>query len=191
MRQGWTVLLLCGASGIGKSTLARAMGVHYGVPVTSGDDIVTGIKALTGPGTHPVLHRWDTDLATRSWSPRQISELHLQAAEVLQPAFAAVIAERLDEGTRTVLEGDYLLPSLATGHDGRVVGVMLVESEGAALESNYGARAPGENHRFRSEVSVLLGDAFTTMAKEAGMPVVSARPWGDSVARVVDALTSR
>ena len=84
--QGWTVLLLCGASGIGKSTLARAMGVHYGVPVTSGDDIVTGIKALTGPGTHPVLHRWDTDLATRSWSPRQISELHLQAAEVLQPA---------------------------------------------------------------------------------------------------------
>ena len=184
-------MLLCGASGIGKSALARAIGMHYGVPVMSGDDIVTGIKAMTGPANHPVLHRWDTDLATRSWSPRQISELHLQAAEVLQPAFAAVIADHVDEGTRTVLEGDYLLPSPASGHDGLVVGVMLVESEGAALESNYGAREPGEDHGFRSEVSVLLGAAFTRMATEAGMPVVSARPWDDAVARVEAALAGR
>jgi len=182
-------MLVCGASGIGKSTLARAIGMHYGVPVTSGDDLVTAIMAMTTPETHPVLHRWDTDLATRTWSPRQISELHLQAADVLQPAFAAVIDDHVDEGTRTVLEGDYLLPSLATGHHGLVVGIMLVESDAPALESNYVAREPGEEHGTRSEVSVLLGDAFTRMATDAGMPVVSARPWDDSVDRVVAALS--
>jgi 2-phosphoglycerate kinase len=186
----WTVLLLCGASGIGKSTLARAIGMHYDVPVTTGDDIVNGVMAMTGQETHPVLHRWDTDLATRSWSPRQISELHLQAAEVLQPAFAAVIDDHLDAGTRTVLEGDYLLPSLASGQDGRVVGIMLIEKDTTSLESNYGAREPGEDHAVRSEVSVLLGDAFTRMAIEAWMPLVSARPWNTAVARVEAALTS-
>ena len=164
--------------------------MHYGVPVTSADDIVTAIMAMTTPQTHPVLHRWDTDLATRSWSPRQISELHLQAADVLQPAFAAVIADHVDEKTRTVLEGDYLLPSLVTGHDGLVVGIMLAESDAPSLESNFGAREPGEDHGTRSEVGVLLGETFTRMTNEAGMPVVSSRPWDDGVARVVAALAS-
>ena len=62
----WTVLLLGGASGIGKSTLAKTLGIRYGVPVTSGDDIVNGVMAMTSPSTHPVIHRWDTDPVTRS-----------------------------------------------------------------------------------------------------------------------------
>lgn len=53
----WTVLLVAGASGIGKSTLARALAQRYGVPVTSGDDIVTAVLAMTDPSNQPVLHR--------------------------------------------------------------------------------------------------------------------------------------
>ena len=55
--------------------------------------------------------------------------------------------------TRTIIEGDYLLPSLATVHNGAVVGVVLVEPDARAIESNYGTREPGEDHAFRSEVS--------------------------------------
>lgn len=188
--RSWTVMLLCGASGAGKSMLAKAIGRHYGVPTTSGDDLVTAVKAMSGPGDHPVLHRWDTDPSTRSWSARQISELHLKAAEELQPAFAAVIADHLDENNPTVLEGDYLLPSLLNGHRGEIVGVLLVEPESATLQANYEAREPDDDHRFRSKVSMLLGRAFTRMANTAGMPVIPARPWDDAVARVEVALAS-
>ena len=101
-----------------------------------------------------------------------------------------MIDDHLDACTRTVLEGDYLLPRTASGHGGLVVGVMLVDPEASAIESNYGIREPGEEHGVRSEVSVLLGEALAEMATATGMPVISARPWNDAVARVEAALAS-
>lgn len=154
------------------------------MPVGTADDIVTGITAVTTPADHPLLHRWDTDPSVRTWTPAQVGALHLQVAESLRPAFAAVVGDHLDFGERIVLEGDYLLPDLVDGHGSAVLAIVVDEPDVAVLQANYDSREPGEEHRFRAEVSRAIAGSLTHRASVAGVPVVTARPWGDAVARV-------
>ena len=77
MRAPWIVTLVCGASGTGKSYLARPLAERYGAPLAEADDIVTALQAITTPEQQPVLHFWQTHPQFRSWarsgSPRGIS----------------------------------------------------------------------------------------------------------------------
>src|SRR5918999_1581663 len=56
----WIVTLVCGASGVGKSSVAVSLARRYGVPLAEADEIVTAVKALTTPEQAPMLHLWDT-----------------------------------------------------------------------------------------------------------------------------------
>src|SRR5580704_3116030 len=60
MRAPWIVTLVCGASGTGKSCLARPLAERYGVPLAEADDIVTALQAITTREQQPVLHFWQT-----------------------------------------------------------------------------------------------------------------------------------
>jgi 2-phosphoglycerate kinase len=54
----WTVTLVCGASGVGKTSVAVPLAARYGAPLAEADDIVTALKAVTTPEQMPVLHFW-------------------------------------------------------------------------------------------------------------------------------------
>jgi len=60
MRRDWTVTVVCGASGVGKSSVAIPLAARYGVPLGETDDIVTALKTITSPDDQPALHYWDT-----------------------------------------------------------------------------------------------------------------------------------
>ncbi|WP_069166993.1 hypothetical protein [Nocardia altamirensis] len=90
----WTVTLICGASGVGKSRTAIPLAARYGVPLAEADDIVTALAALTTPEHHPLLHYWDTHPEIQVAEPERIAELHFAAADALRPGFEAVIAEQ-------------------------------------------------------------------------------------------------
>jgi Holliday junction resolvasome RuvABC ATP-dependent DNA helicase subunit len=47
LERPWHVLLIGGASGIGKTTLANQLGQRFGVNVTQLDDIQTALEAVT------------------------------------------------------------------------------------------------------------------------------------------------
>jgi hypothetical protein len=92
MRAPWIVTLVCGASGTGKSYLARPLAERYGAPLAEADDIVTALQAITTPEQQPVLHFWQTHPQFRSWAPERIAARHFEVADALRPAYAAVIA---------------------------------------------------------------------------------------------------
>jgi hypothetical protein len=87
----WTVTLVCGASGVGKSLLARSLAARYGVPLAEADDIVAALQAITTAEQQPLLHFWETHDQS-SWRPEQIAELHFQVCSALRPAYTVVIA---------------------------------------------------------------------------------------------------
>src|SRR5258707_8532988 len=89
----WTVTLVCGASGVGKSSLAVPLAARYGVPLAEADDVVTALKALTTAKQLPLLHYWDTHPEAGGWGPEKIAELHLAVADSLRPGLEAVIAD--------------------------------------------------------------------------------------------------
>jgi 2-phosphoglycerate kinase len=188
-RRSWTVTLVCGASGVGKSSIAIQLAARYGVPLAEADDIVTALRALTTPQQSPVLHYWDTHPEVRSWAPERIAELHFAVADALRPGVEAVIADHIEYGAPVVFEGDYLVPELAAGFGGAARAVVLGEPDDERVVANFRAREPnGGDQRDRARVSTLIDAQLTKRARAVGMPVVPARPWHDGLDRVDRAL---
>ncbi|MEX5707575.1 AAA family ATPase [Parafrankia sp. FMc6] len=188
-RQPWTVTLVCGASGVGKSTVAVPLAVRYATPLAEADDIVTALTAMTTSRQQPVLHYWNTHPEALSWQPEKISELHFALAETVRPAFEAVIADHVEADAPVVFEGDYLLPELAMRFGSAVRAVVLEETDEQRIVSNYRIREPdsGDQHQ-RARVSVLVGAQLVRRASRIGIPVVAAHPWTDTLDRVDGAL---
>jgi len=189
MRAPWIVTLVCGASGAGKSCVARPLAVRYGVPLAEADDIVTALQAITTPQQQPVLHFWETHPEFRSWAPEEIAARHFEVASALRPAYAAVIADHVEFAAPVVFEGDYLLPELAAEAGTAVRAVVLDEQDEDQIAANYLRREPGaQQQRDRARVSALVSAELARRARRCGVPVVPARPWSDGLDRVDKAL---
>ncbi|WP_344858298.1 hypothetical protein [Planomonospora alba] len=119
---GWKVLLLGGASGTGKSRVSYPLARRYGVALVELDDIVEALQAVTTPEQQPLLHYWNTHPEAAHLPPDEIVRLQIATCEALAPAVEAVVANHLETGTPVVIEGDYLLPSLAAELAGRYGG---------------------------------------------------------------------
>ena len=189
MRAPWIVTLVCGASGAGKSCVARPLAARYGVPLAEADDIVTALQAITTPEQQPALHFWEMHPQFRSWAPEQIAARHFEVASALRPAYAAVIADHVAFAVPVVFEGDYLLPELAAEAGAAVRAVVLDERDEDQLAANYLRREPApRQQRNRARVSALVSAELALRARRCGVPVVPARPWSDSLDRVEAAL---
>jgi 2-phosphoglycerate kinase len=188
-RPGQLVTLVCGASGVGKSRAALALAARAGLPLAEADDIVTALRAITTGEQLPVLHYWAAHPEARSWAPPRIADLHLEVCDALRPAFAAVVADHVESGTPVVMEGDYLTPELARAYPDAVRAVVITEADVDQLVANYAVREPhdGEQRR-RAEVSVLVGARLADRARRVGAAAVPARPWGDQLDRLDEAL---
>lgn len=193
-RPPWTVLLLGGASGTGKSSLSYPLSRRLGVPIVEVDDIVESLLAMTTPDEQPALHYWPTHPEAALLPPDGILQLHLAVAEALTPAFVAVIANHLETDMPLIFEGDYLVPSLAVRDQfqdmaaaGRVRSIFLDEPVERQLVANYAGREPvaGEQS-VRAKVSVLFGAWLAAEAARHGVPMVRARPWSSLERRVLD-----
>src|SRR6266540_1369513 len=190
-RPPWTVTLVCGASGVGKSSVAVALAIRYATPLAEADDIVTALMTMTTSEQHPALHYWNTHPEARSFEPERISELHFALAEAVRPAFEAVIADHVEFAAPVVFEGDYLLPELAAPFGAAVRAVVLEEPDEQRIVANYGTREPDSGEQPHcARVSVLVGAELARRASRIGIPVVAARPWTDTLDRVDGALRS-
>lgn len=188
MRAPWIVTLVCGASGAGKSRVARPLAARYGIPLAEADDIVTALQAITTPDQHPLAHFWATHPEFRSWEPEEIAARHFEVAGALRPAYAAVIADHVEFAAPVVFEGDYLLPELAAEAGDAVRAIVLDEQDEDQITANYLEREPGAHQRDRARVSALVSAELARRARGCGVPVVPARPWSDQLDRVDKAL---
>ena len=185
----WIVTLICGASGVGKSSIAIPLARRYGVPLVEADDIVTAVKALTTPAQSPILHLWDTQPEAQRWAPARIVEHTIAVAEEMRRGFKAIIADHIEFAAPVVMEGDYLLPDFATGFGDAVRAVVISEPDEDRIVANYLSREPGGGEqRVRASVSTHFDAELSIRAARLGVPVVPAWPRSDSLDRVDAAL---
>jgi 2-phosphoglycerate kinase len=194
--RSWEVLLIGGASGVGKTSISYRIAQHFGIGITEIDDLVIAVKHMTTPEQQPILHYWDTQRETRSWSAERLTELTIANGSTMLPALEAVIANHLEAHIPVVMEGDFFHPALAAQaqfldepNEGRVRALFVHEPDEAQIIANYLAREPHQPEQIRrARTSLLYGNWLAAEAERVGVPVLPARPWDTVFERALAAI---
>ncbi|MGZ9928691.1 AAA family ATPase [Streptomyces sp. NC-S4] len=196
----WDLVLLGGASGVGKSLAAARIAAATGAFVVEFDDVVGAVQELTTAEQHPALHHFDEPAAPErpegTPPPERVLALQIATAEALEPAVIGVVRNRLTVPVPAVFEGDYLTPAAcaravalgrAAGRDVRAV--FLHEGDAVRIAANYASREPGSGAQTdRAEVSARYSRWLAAEARRHALPVVDCRPWPTLADRVDQAL---
>jgi 2-phosphoglycerate kinase len=180
----WHVLLIGGASGVGKTHVSYRVAQHFGVGITEIDDFQVILEHMTTPEQQPVVHFFNTDPdAFMRLDEEEKLAFAIRYATVMAEPLEYVIANHLDGGPPIVLEGDFLLPSLAVrpAYDGisaagRVQAFFIYEPDEDQVARNYLARE-GEPQPERARASWRYSEWLRQEAGRLGLPTLAARPW--------------
>lgn len=180
----WEVLLIGGASGVGKTSVSYRLARHFGVGITEIDDFQVVLERMTDPDRYPELHLWRRDpQAFLAMTLDEQLAFMIRYGTVMAEALEQVIANHLEGGPPIVLEGDFLLPEVAVRDTyvdqpagGRIRAIFIVEPEEAQIGRNYLARE-GEEQPGRARLSWRYSEWLREEAERLGVPAVPARPW--------------
>ena len=198
----WHVLLIGGASGVGKTTVAASLGQRFGVNVTQLDDIQTALETLTTPEQQPLLHFWRTHWSEFSafTDAQHVAHFLDVSRQVFQPVLEAVVGDRLDGGMPAVIEGGFILPELADqaefagrANGGRVRALFVQEHDEAQIAANVVSREAGGapfDASLPARTSRLKAQWLEGECRRRGTPTVAARPWSSATDRAVAAISS-
>ncbi|MFB7668502.1 AAA family ATPase [Kitasatospora sp. NPDC056138] len=192
----WDVLLLGGASGVGKSRVAAQLAQESGAFVVEFDDVVSAVQTITSAEQHPGLHHFDGVPDASPLDTARVLELQIATANALELAVLGVVRNRLTVDVPAVVEGDYLTPAAAARamREGaaagrRVRAVFLHEQDTAQVTANYAEREPGSGIQSdRADISVRYSQWLAEQAVEHALPVVDCRPWGTLPQRIGQAV---
>jgi 2-phosphoglycerate kinase len=194
-QRDWQVVVLGGASGVGKTMVSYPLAHAFRVGLTEMDDFHIVLKRMTTPEQQPALHSFRLHAAAVLRMDDEPMLAHTRSvADAMSGAMELVIGNHLASNAPVVIEGDFLLPSLAVrpAYDGipaggQVRAVFLYEDDEQQIRRNYRARA-GTDQPHRTRVSWYHSEWRRREADRRGLPAVPARPWDTVLDRVIAAL---
>ena len=185
------IILLGGASGVGKTTLANALVQELGLAhhVSTGF-LREAVRSVLPKDQARVLegHAFDAWRLMEGTTPSQHRALQgtLAQARILQPAFEACIARSLREGVSLVLEGSHIVPGVVDSAPGVSLFCVLNVPDRDLLMH----RARGNTHRRRildegQAASILeLQEECLHLARTNGAPVIDSTELDHALALV-------
>lgn len=195
MKRTWDVLLLCGASGVGKSCVSYRLAHKYEVGITEIDDFQVILENMTTEKEYPEVHYWNNhfDEAVKL-SEMEKLEVLIKYSITMSTAIELVIGNHLESDRPVVLEGDFIDPSLGTKFSygnipaqGKVKAVLITEDDENQIVENYYARE-GERQQMRARTSWLHNNWLKEQAKKNNIPIIESRPWNTVLQRISDKL---
>src|SRR5436309_11432347 len=110
----WTVLLIGGPSGAGKTHVAKHIGLHFGISWLQVDDLRLALQwsHVTLPTNTKALYFFTETPDVWQLPPKHLCNSLIAVGEVMSPAIEVVVASHVDTAVPIVIEGDGILPSL-------------------------------------------------------------------------------
>jgi 2-phosphoglycerate kinase len=197
----WQVLLIGGASGSGKTTVAQRIGRQTGASWLQLDDLRLTLQfgGLLIAGQCPDLFYF-LQLADVLQAPTAILlEKMITIASLMAPAVSTVVHHHIATNQPMVLEGDGIAPALAAQErSADVRAIFLVETDEETLYRNMLARGRGLDATNRAEaeeqqrawirLAWLYNQWLDREARRYGPPVLSPRPYATLAARISEAV---
>jgi 2-phosphoglycerate kinase len=189
------IVLIGGATGVGKSTVATEVAARLGITRVSSTDFIRQIlRSVVAEAIAPELSRssFELDQGSGREGARSYSEFDRQAHEVLV-GVRATIDRAVAEGTSIILEGIHLLPGLidrASEHHSLVVAVVLVVEDEEEHEDRFALRQTSQRpaQRYGDGLAAIraLQSHLVACARTYGVPVIANRDEHATVRGVLD-----
>jgi 2-phosphoglycerate kinase len=200
------IILIGGATGAGKSTIATQLATRLGITrVVSTDAVREVLRSAFTQEMFPTLYvsSFEADRAVRQPIPhsgdRLIIGFREQAAAVAVGA-QALIDRAIEEGTDMILEGAHLVPGFLEGIDSEraVVVPLVVTIEDEDLHRSHLFRR-GRETRNRPEDRYLLGfkkirriqKYMVSSARVRGVPTISNFDLDATLSEIIDHVIQR
>jgi 2-phosphoglycerate kinase len=201
------VILIGGATGVGKSTIATQLAARLGiVRVVATDAIREVMRAMLSPQMMPTLHvsSFQADTALREPPTKTADALTLGFREqtaAVSVGINALIERAADEGTSIVIEGAHVVPGFfeTDAHASRILAVPFVigvddeerhRSHFAAREDSVESR-PATRYVEGFEGIRRLQRYVKSQALAHGIPVIPNHSFDQSIAAVIDLVMER
>jgi 2-phosphoglycerate kinase len=200
------IILIGGATGVGKSTVASQLAARLGITrVIPTDAIREVMRSMFSEELMPTLHTssFDADHLVRHPLPRNTDPViigYREQAAAVSVGVQALIRRAVAESTDLVLEGAHLVPGFfdpAEFTDAFVVQFIIAVDDPEAHRSHFLARA----HENRSRPSDRYLDFFDNIRKiqryvkslalERNVPIVHSYSLDATLAQVIELVVSR
>jgi 2-phosphoglycerate kinase len=185
------VVLIGGATGVGKSTVATRLAQHLGISRVAGTDFIRQVlRSVVPEAIAPELARSSYELDQNGTTSH--AEFERQAREVMV-GVQATIERAAREGMSLILEGIHLLPGLVDAHasDALAVHVVLSVEDAGDHEHRFELRAGGSQRpaaRYDDGLDAIrrLQQHIVATSRRSDVPVVENRDEDATVRRVLD-----
>jgi hypothetical protein len=171
---------------VGKSRLAHALARQTACTVAQVDDMQTAIETLVPPERLPEYFVPSTTYV-RTNSVDDINDAIETLAAFFVPAVLGVRSNRIESGTSTGVEGDFISPAVAA--QARTLGVASLFLLGTEdeIRANFLQR-DGDEQPDRAKVSATHSLRLADRCSELRVPTVTARPFDTLFVRACAAL---
>ncbi|MGB3734289.1 MAG: hypothetical protein WA964_04985 [Ilumatobacter sp.] len=200
------VIVLGGAPGVGKSTVASRLAVRLGITrIVPTDAVLETLRLVVSPIEHPELHPTIVELIDGPVLAGKIADVRFDRFErqcdAVGHAATQVAARLVDENRSMILEGVHLLPGEMTAqlaqHPARPIVVERLvavdrsrhHGQNLAQRGQLGPDDAASPQHDRFEAIRAIQDHLTRTAQAAGVAVVDARTADDLTQRLVDEIT--
>ncbi|UCE86620.1 MAG: zeta toxin family protein [Deltaproteobacteria bacterium] len=198
------ILLLGGAAGVGKTTLAQEVAHRLGITgVISGDSIRQIMRLTLSPELMPLIHKSSFDayemLGPDGVGEDPVIEAFRAQASVTAVGVRAMMDRAVAENTSLILDGVSVVPGLidleSYADTAYVIFLVVATLDAASLRSRFGAR--GEHARARSphrylehmDAILRIQDHLLEMADRHDVPIVDNESFDRSVLSIIRHLT--
>jgi len=188
-RRNWTVLLIGGASGTGKSTLAYEIAKFFKVNVLEVDDIEKIIKATSPKELFPFLNYWDTGIDWENIGVDGNINWLINVSKEIIPALKAIVQRHIEDNVPIIIEGDFINPEYTNSFNNNCVrNIFVIENDQNQIIQNYFQREGGELQNYRAKISVEYGKWIKNECEKMEIQCFEPRPWNTQLERIIKLL---
>lgn len=201
--QNWTVLLIGGNSGAGKTTIAAQISRDLGISFGQVDDYRVTLQRTVSQEAEPILHTFLQEDAFLNYEPEKMCKNLIWIGKYLSHAIEAVIERHILMNIPIILEGDGIVPIMAAKYvtrdsnaSTRVQSVFILETSEEQLfkvllkrERNFSNLTKIEQQH-KCRLSVLYGQWLKEEATKYNLPILASQPQ-ESLAERLLSITDR
>lgn len=195
------IILICGATGVGKSTIATQLATRLGITrVVSTDAVREVLRSAFTQEMFPTLYvsSFEADEAVRQPIPHSGDRLIIgfrEQAAAVAVGTSALIQRAIAEGTDMIVEGAHLVPGFVERLDvseAVVVPLLVTIEERSRHKSHFSARGRQRNDRGgsryldRFDKIRRIQRYMVSSAMMRGVPIVPHRDLDSTLSEIID-----